>query len=341
MSHTRGEYTFLPQDEDEDHPILTEPSPQGRGQCDSAAHDPAPKPANRPHGDGVRALSVSFSQRLIRWSLLFIVTCTVIDAMALAYIGLLSAKNALYPQSGDCAAAALEEEPLELRSSYINFDRIYGEGSTLRPAPHAPIVNHVLALAHVSRARSHAVVTRNPGGGMTINGYVPLDARRLWVSTIVQFRAIDYGMENCSLALAPPPAAAEGATPVDVELDVWALADAPRRPGRRLNANLDVRTLTWASRPERKERIGTLSVVGGVPGETRTFVCPSGSYHTLEIACATARGCDVDILGVGHGESGTLPLFSIHSSSSGHVLTPEPVWRFLLAGIYVKQYQTL
>lgn len=313
MSHTRGEYASLPQDEDEDHPTQTEPSPQGRSQCDTD-HDSVPIPANRPHGDGVRPPSVSLSQRLIRWSLLFIVTCTVIDAMALAYIALLSAKNALSPQSGDCAAAAPEEEPLELRSSYINFDRIYGEGSTLRPAPHAPIVNHVLALAHVSRGRPHAVVTRNPGGGMTINGYVPLDARRLWVtddvSTVVQFRAIDYGMENCSLALAP---SAEGAAGVDVELDVWALADAPRRPGRRLNANLDVRTLTWASRPERKEHIGTLSVVGGSTGETRMFACPSGSYHTLEIACATTRGCDVDILGVGHGKS----------------------------GIYVKQYQTL
>ena len=123
------------------------------------------------------------------------------------------------------------------------------------------------------------------------------------VSTIVQFRAIDYGMENCSLALMPP--SAEGAALADIELDVWALADAPQRPGRRLNANLDVRALTWASRPARKEHVGVLKVVGG---ETDMFTCPSGSYHTLEIACAT-RGCDVDILGVGHGESGAFPPF--------------------------------
>lgn len=123
------------------------------------------------------------------------------------------------------------------------------------------------------------------------------------VSTVVQFRAIDYGMENCSLALAPAPSA-EGAAAADVELDVWALADARRRPGQGLNANLDVRTLTWASRPARREHIGTLSVVGGAPGETRMFACPSGSYHTLEIACATTGGCDVDILGIGHGQSG-------------------------------------
>ena len=112
-------------------------------------------------------------------------------------------------------------------------------------------------------------------------------------------------MENCSLALAGAPAG-------DVELDVWALADAPRRPGRRLNANLDVRTLTWASRPARKEHIGVLGVVGGTPGgETRMFACPSGSYHTLEIGCATTRGCDVDILGVGHGQSGAFTSFSL------------------------------
>jgi hypothetical protein len=121
----------------------------------------------------------------------------------------------------------------------------------------------------------------------------------------VQFRAIDYGMENCSLVLAP---SAEGAAAADVELDVWALADAPQRPGRRLNANLDVRTLTWASRPARKEHVGVLKAVGGAPGETRMFACPSGSYHTLEIACVT-HGCDVDILGVGHGESGASLFF--------------------------------
>lgn len=123
------------------------------------------------------------------------------------------------------------------------------------------------------------------------------------VSTIVQFRAIDYGMENCSLALTPTSAG--GSALADVDLDVWTLADAPQRPGRRLNANLDVRTLTWASRPPRKEHVGVLKVVGG---ETRMFTCPSGSYHTLEITCAM-RGCDVDILGVGHGESGAFPPF--------------------------------
>jgi len=310
MPHTRGEYTSLPRDDDDGHP--TGSSREGCGQYDSD-RDSVSTPAN--HGHSVtQASSITFLQRLIRWSILFIVTCTVIDALALAYIALLSFQNALSPRIGNCASATPEEADLELRSSYVYFDRLYGENSTLRPAPHAPIVNHVLAVAHVSRARPHEVVTRSQGEGVTINGYVPLDARRLWitddVSTIVQFRAIDYGMENCSLTLAP---AAEGATLADVKLDVWALEDTPQKSDRRLNANLDVRTLTWASRPARKEHVGVLSVVGGSPGETRMFTCLSGSYHTLEIACATPHGCDVDLLGVGHGES----------------------------GIYVKQYQTL
>ena len=178
MSHTRGEYTSVPQDDDESHSIPTGPSPQDRRQSDSD-HGSAPISANHCHSADVRASSVTFSQRLIRWSILFIITCTAIDAMALAYLALLSVQNALSSRSGYCAP---EEADLELRSSYINFDRLYSEGSTLRPAPHAPIVNHVLAVAHVSQARPHAVVTRNPGGGMTINGYVPLDARRLWVT---------------------------------------------------------------------------------------------------------------------------------------------------------------
>jgi len=122
------------------------------------------------------------------------------------------------------------------------------------------------------------------------------------VSTVVQFRAIDYGMENCSVALV--------SAAMDVELDVWALADDTAPPGRRL---LDPRTLTWASRPERKAHVGVLRVAAaaadGASGETRTFACPSGSYHTLEIACASMHRCDVDILGVGHGASGAFPPF--------------------------------
>lgn len=177
MSHTRGEYASLPQDDDEDHP---EPSPQSSDQRDSD-HDSAPTPANHPSTD-VPVTTVTFSQRLIRWSIIFIIACTVIDAMALAYLALLSVRHSLFPRGGDCAAASAAEADLELRSSYINFDRIYGKDSTLRPTPHAPIVNHVLAVAHVSQTQPHVVITRDLGGGMTINGYVPLDARRLWVT---------------------------------------------------------------------------------------------------------------------------------------------------------------
>jgi hypothetical protein len=93
----------------------------------------------------------------------------------------------------------------------------------LHPALHAPIVNQVLAVAHISKAWLHTVVTRNPGGGMTNNGYTPLDTCRLWVtddvsppilpfplhthiytahkvSMIVQFCTIDYRMENITVS---------------------------------------------------------------------------------------------------------------------------------------------
>ena len=109
--------------------------------------------------------------------------------MALAYLAFLSVQHVLFPRGGNCAAASAAEADLELRSSYINFDRLYGKDSTLRPTPHAPIVNHFLAVAHVSQTRPHVVITRDLGGGMTINGYVPLDARRLWVTDDVSFLA--------------------------------------------------------------------------------------------------------------------------------------------------------
>ncbi len=153
MSDTRGEYTSVPQHD---------------GHPTSAPNADAPPSAH----------AKSFTERLIRRTILFIAACTVIDTLALSYLAFLFLHRTLFPP--DCAA------PLALRSSYVNFDRLYGASGALRAAPHAPIVNHVLALAHISRARPHDAVTRAPGGAMTVNGYVPLDARRLWVTDDVR-----------------------------------------------------------------------------------------------------------------------------------------------------------
>ncbi|KAI0262320.1 hypothetical protein BC834DRAFT_891824 [Gloeopeniophorella convolvens] len=303
-------YSSLPQDPDDSDAASELDALKAEA---AAPGTPPPRPtASTPAGTS------PWARRLARGATLVLALCTLLDGLALLYLGARYALHARAPGAPSCAPSDLDALPL--RSSYIGFDALYGERGegALRPSPHAPIRTRALALGHVSRARAHARVTRDAGGGMTINGYVPLDGGWVWatpddVSTIAQFRAIDYGMENCTLALVLPGGAAEaGAEPEpepdagELELDVWALEAAPR---------LNAPALTWATRPPRRTHVGALRVRrgGGRAGETPAFACDAGSWHTFEVSCAAGPGCAVDVLGVGLEGS----------------------------GLYLKQYQTL
>ncbi|KAI0067446.1 hypothetical protein BV25DRAFT_1819784 [Artomyces pyxidatus] len=239
----------------------------------------------------------SHVSRIIRYSTSIILACTLVDALAFLYLAYLYAQHALMPSA---------DAPLELRSTYIGFDKLYSNGdSPPRTSPHAPIINLPRAISRVSSAEPSTVfdAVQWHDSSITVNGVVPDNVRTFQVSpeisTIVQFRAIDYGMENCTLTLALP------APHSDVQLDVWALSTSTR---------LDVRTLSWKTRPPRTERVGhATNLIGEVT--FTPFQCSSGSYHTFEVSCATGGDCAVDFTIRGGGRD--------------------------MTGLYVMQYQTV
>lgn len=126
----------------------------------------------------------------------------------------------------------------------------------------------------------------------------------LQVHTILQFRAMDYGMERCALALRLPSDRdkqdwAPGNGPVSV--DVCALGvDRP----------LDPRALSWASRPSCREPFGTLTAGPGEETRLPAFPCSWGTLYTYEVACASeSPDCQLDVWA---NRNGTWGKFSPH-----------------------------
>lgn len=117
-------------------------------------------------------------------------------------------------------------------------------------------------------------------------------------NSIAQWRVRDWGMEHCRLVLSLPPpstALAQNVTlhPHSVSIDVFNLTTPDAR-------FLDVRTLSWSTRPARQSpgpvatmALGTESASGEAASEL--FWCLRDSVHTYEFACGAATPeCGID-----------------------------------------------
>lgn len=145
-------------------------------------------------------------------------------------------------------------------------------------------------------------------------------------STITQFRVIDYGMENCTLALTIPPHVHSGFVISDLEedfshVDVWALSSIDK---------LDLRHLSWNTKPACTTYLGTLAAAYGSMHYLPSFLCPTGSYQTFELSCLKAN-CHIDVTSL---ERRAFGMHDFHRFISFHVLMP-------CSGLYMLQHQTI
>ncbi|KAJ7065981.1 hypothetical protein B0H15DRAFT_872526 [Mycena belliarum] len=162
-------------------------------------------------------------------------------------------------------------------SQYIRFEEIP------RPSPPTPrkFNNYPITFAQIDAADESKVFEEGLKAHMTpIGTVVPEDRRVLLtptISTIVQFRAIDWGMEDCELHLSLPELGNmtfESQSAVNVEL-------------YRMNQTypLDAAVLSYQSRPPRETKIESIPLARG---ESTTchhrFRCPSDSVVTFELA---------------------------------------------------------
>ncbi|KAH8101222.1 hypothetical protein BXZ70DRAFT_117463 [Cristinia sonorae] len=97
------------------------------------------------------------------------------------------------------------------------------------------------------------------------------------VSTIFQFRTVDFRMENCELAVSIPNFTNFTLSPGENLVDIWtSAADAP----------LDVKKLTWETRPARKAKIQTISMTHGI-NYNYSFPCPADNIFVFEFSAGS------------------------------------------------------
>ncbi|KAH9956018.1 hypothetical protein BC827DRAFT_1234407 [Russula dissimulans] len=126
-------------------------------------------------------------------------------------------------------------------------------------------------------------------------GSVPYNDRRLLVdpeiSTFVQFRALDYGMENCSLVLRIPDIDSDAmdVARVGSTIDVWTLE---------VDSKVDLLKLCFKTLPRRVAKVGVFTPRYNTTEKLPSFTCPSGTYHAFLLTCsdgARKEDCSVDV----------------------------------------------
>lgn len=108
----------------------------------------------------------------------------------------------------------------------------------------------------------------------------------------MQFRVLDYGMENCALILHLPEhpsnfssvaiSNSEGPPP---KIEVWKLSTENR---------LIPKDVSWNTKPRRINHVGIFEANQGRKIELSTFSCRSGSYQTFELSCTEYPTCEID-----------------------------------------------
>ncbi|KAJ7456066.1 hypothetical protein FB451DRAFT_1407402 [Mycena latifolia] len=183
-----------------------------------------------------------------------------------------------------------------------------------------PIPNFPTVLAHVDATSPSRVFLEEPnwiGSFGTIYGMERTFKVGGGISTLAQFRTIDWGMETCVLTLALNTSSLSASS---TALEVYALDTF---------LPLDPRTLSWQTRPARTRRVGSLaltssaeaasgqkeasaspsasSVEGDAPAandrraegsvklESPSFPCPARTPLTFEVVCSSPEeGCKME-----------------------------------------------
>ncbi|RPD52401.1 hypothetical protein L226DRAFT_259130 [Lentinus tigrinus ALCF2SS1-7] len=220
------------------------------------------------------------------WVLALLLVVAATDAVTLLYISRIM----------DTVYADLSTDELEFANPYHGLDALYRSG-TIESSKIDPIQNipRVVAQVFPGRPKELAPVGEHDLFNKAFGTLSPHE-KHLQVSpdvhTIAQFRALDFGMEECSLVIQLPGNGdhIESKEPFLFHpLSVFEVfrPDAPKP--------LDVRKLSYSTRPPRKEKIATVTPRAGEETPITRFPCAWGTLHTFEVACGSTSDCLVDI----------------------------------------------
>jgi hypothetical protein len=154
------------------------------------------------------------------------------------------------------------------------------------------VVNYPHILTQISSADPNKVWPDDSAGHFNpTTGTLSPDARRFsverGVSSLAQFRIVDFGMERCHLELDLRHFLIENANWAwpSPQLDVWKL-DVP------LDRFLQVRALSWNTRPERSQKLVSWSLKSDTVFSSGDLDCQWGTFPAFEFQCE-AVGCVV------------------------------------------------
>ncbi|KAH9847673.1 hypothetical protein C2E23DRAFT_889780 [Lenzites betulinus] len=214
------------------------------------------------------------SDNFILWSTAG-VTLTTILSIILFF-------NALW-NSHDEQVASLVVRP----NPYFYLDNILRNTTQVFP----PVVNFPQVVLHFSAEDpERSMQLEAHRSGPTVFGTVFPDDRQIRVSasvsTLVQFRTLDYAMESCVVNLSLPVETEKFQPDIDLVehsmIDIWALEDTEELAQ-------DIRGALLARAPRRRTLLATLPFPASGSRQSPEFRCPSGKFTTIELACSNVN----------------------------------------------------
>ncbi|KAJ6464363.1 hypothetical protein C8R45DRAFT_1023819 [Mycena sanguinolenta] len=160
-------------------------------------------------------------------------------------------------------------------SQYIRFDEVH------RPSPPIPkqFRNYPITVAQVDATEPERILYADKSYMAGIGTILPGDRRVLvtpTISTIVQFRTIDWGMEDCRLHLSVPRLSGDAQRNISLAL-------------YRLNQTypIDTTELSFHSRPPRFARLEEIEITNvGDTDWSRSVACRSDDVLSFEFECS-------------------------------------------------------
>jgi len=193
-------------------------------------------------------------------------------------------------------------------------NQFYGLNQTFTEEPTAPwlsntsVITFPTLLQQITREDISYIYPEDPRRYRSRFGTLSPEDRPLYVSssisTIVQFKARDYGMERCVLKVILPNERIHSPPdgPIDIDrqrdwipfsgsmpIDIWRLNPIPSTKN---NPWIDPRALSFRNRPRRGEFFTTLLVRGGMEVQSPAFRCAENEVLSFELTCV---GCKLDV----------------------------------------------
>jgi len=208
----------------------------------------------------------------IPWTLVMVIVCTLLNVALSVFPAVLTPKKEVL--QADTLITRQNIHHLRRPNQYIGFDEI--------PRPTPPVgrqlTTYPILLSLVDAASPDTVFDDHFAMKMVHSGTITPDDRRVSVtptmSTIIQFRAIDWGMETCELHLDFPESFGQEGHSGSLAL-------------YRVNSTipLDTSSLSYNTRPPRITKLGNIALGNGIVTWHRKFNCAMDEVLSFELSC--------------------------------------------------------